>query len=152
MPSVQELRFHYLIALSKYWVKSNPVLFSGELGIEKDTWRVKVGDGVSSWVDLPYANLEPSSTLEVEELGANLYATAQNKTDIENLTNISLWEVVSLDLANGYIGYKNNKTWKIKRKTGTYPTISRTYARPSNNAGYSTLEKAWENREDLNYA
>lgn len=37
---------------------SNPVLLPGEIGCETDTNRLKVGDGVTAWNDLPYANAD----------------------------------------------------------------------------------------------
>lgn len=36
------------------WHTLNPILLSGEIGIEIDTRRVKVGDGIHNWIDLPY--------------------------------------------------------------------------------------------------
>lgn len=36
------------------WVAINPVLLDGELGYEKDTGRMKIGDGVRAWNSLPY--------------------------------------------------------------------------------------------------
>jgi hypothetical protein len=36
------------------WAASNPVLASGEPGVETDTHRVKIGDGLHPWNDLPY--------------------------------------------------------------------------------------------------
>ena len=36
------------------WTSVNPVLAAGELGAESDTHKLKVGDGVTAWVDLPY--------------------------------------------------------------------------------------------------
>jgi len=36
------------------WSSNNPVLASGEAGIETDTNRAKIGNGVDSWNDLPY--------------------------------------------------------------------------------------------------
>ena len=38
------------------WVRLNPVLGSGEPGFETDTGKLKIGDGVSRWIDLPYQN------------------------------------------------------------------------------------------------
>ena len=31
------------------WANSNPTLAQGELGIELDTGRFKIGDGVTAW-------------------------------------------------------------------------------------------------------
>lgn len=36
------------------WIDINPVLADGEPGYEKDTGKLKIGDGVSAWSDLPY--------------------------------------------------------------------------------------------------
>ncbi len=38
------------------WATKNPVLLKGELGIEIDTNLFKIGDGVSTWAALAYAN------------------------------------------------------------------------------------------------
>ena len=43
------------------WTSNNPILLSGELGIESDTGYFKTGDGKHNWNDLPYANkFEPT--------------------------------------------------------------------------------------------
>lgn len=48
------------------WTSSNPVLVEAEIGIESDTYftsgtvrlyKTKVGDGVTAWNALPYAQL-----------------------------------------------------------------------------------------------
>ena len=39
---------------SSSWVSQNPVLAPGEPGYEMDTGRVKIGNGVDAWLDLPY--------------------------------------------------------------------------------------------------
>lgn len=42
------------------WAFENPVLHQGELGWESDTRQAKLGDGVTPWLDLPYAVATPS--------------------------------------------------------------------------------------------
>lgn len=37
------------------WAADNPVLMERETGWTTDTRRVKLGDGVTAWNDLPYA-------------------------------------------------------------------------------------------------
>lgn len=39
---------------SSEWTASNPVLADGEIGIETDTDKYKIGDGASPWSTLPY--------------------------------------------------------------------------------------------------
>lgn len=36
------------------WATKNPRLREGEMGYEVGTGRYKIGDGVRSWIDLPY--------------------------------------------------------------------------------------------------
>ena len=43
------------------WLTRNPVLASGEYGLETDTFYLKIGDGITDWAHLPYLNkLDPS--------------------------------------------------------------------------------------------
>lgn len=36
------------------WTSANPRLLSGEIGLEVDTNRMKIGTGTLNWNDLPY--------------------------------------------------------------------------------------------------
>lgn len=36
------------------WTSANPVLMQGEMGVETDTLKVKIGNGTSAWTTLPY--------------------------------------------------------------------------------------------------
>ena len=36
------------------WTAANPVLLLGEIGVETDTRRYKIGDGTTAWVGLSY--------------------------------------------------------------------------------------------------
>ena len=44
-------------AIASRWTSVNPILTSGELGLETNTFKLKFGDGTSHWNDLPYANI-----------------------------------------------------------------------------------------------
>lgn len=82
------------------WSIKNPVLLAGEIGIESDTFRLKAGDGSTSWNNLPYlrgpaetnvsVSVEPSDGTEtwIEVPTEDLYVggtepTAQNTVWIE---------------------------------------------------------------------
>lgn len=43
------------------WTTSNPILGDGEQGYETDTKKMKIGNGTSTWTQLPYF-LPSSST------------------------------------------------------------------------------------------
>ena len=36
------------------WMAVNPILAAGEPGVEIDTGKFKIGDGIREWVDLDY--------------------------------------------------------------------------------------------------
>ena len=36
------------------WAEVNPILLDGEIGVEKDTGLLKIGNGTSHWNNLPY--------------------------------------------------------------------------------------------------
>jgi len=40
--------------LAADWTSTNPTLAEGEVGVEKDTLKLKVGNGVDNWTTLPY--------------------------------------------------------------------------------------------------
>lgn len=40
------------------WTSANPTLARGELGIEIDTNKLKIGDGATDWNDLPYSGID----------------------------------------------------------------------------------------------
>lgn len=40
--------------LAADWTSANPTLASGEWGYEEDTGNVKIGDGTTAWISLPY--------------------------------------------------------------------------------------------------
>jgi len=43
---------------STNWTSANPLLASGEMGIELDTRKFKIGDGCLNWNNLPYGGLQ----------------------------------------------------------------------------------------------
>lgn len=85
------------------WSSANPILGTGELGIETDTLKIKIGNGTSTWTQLTsYANVTPSqltseinnlinaapSTLDtLNELAAAINNDASFSTTVNNLLN-----------------------------------------------------------------
>ena len=67
------------------WTLHNPTLLLGEAGYETDTQRLKFGDGMTAWTDLPYFG-------EAAESVANVYQTeidhgADHKDAITEVTS-----------------------------------------------------------------
>lgn len=56
MSNELKVRIKPCIYSSTEWTSGNKVLLKGEIGIESDTGRFKIGDGNSAWKSLEYAN------------------------------------------------------------------------------------------------
>lgn len=54
MSCVRLTRFELRRNVSTTWTSTNPILLSGEPGVETDTGQMKIGNGVSPWNTLPY--------------------------------------------------------------------------------------------------
>ena len=39
---------------AQQWTNSNPTLYAGEIGVELDTGKIKIGDGTKNWYQLDY--------------------------------------------------------------------------------------------------
>lgn len=105
---------------SAEWNEANPVLSAGEPGLETDTRKIKHGDGVTPWFDLPYA----SGTLSISDVtglqGAlNDKAPAAGSTGIVTVGSVTATSVnkvtitqpstgATLTLANGKTLTANN--------------------------------------------
>jgi hypothetical protein len=62
------------------WTSVNPTLAQGEMGIENDTAKYKIGDGSTAWNSLSYSSL-PSNALNsdlIDAKGDLLVGTADN--------------------------------------------------------------------------
>jgi hypothetical protein len=87
--------------LSTNWSNSNPILASGEPGLETDTLKVKYGDGITNWSNLSYsivgnatfansAGTATTATTAVTAATANNAITAGTVTanDQPNITSV----------------------------------------------------------------
>ncbi|EJL23975.1 hypothetical protein [Novosphingobium sp. AP12] len=66
MPTV---RFELRRDTTANWTAANPVLRPGEPSIEVETRLVKYGDGITPWLDLPYAPVDLPDVLEAYAAG-----------------------------------------------------------------------------------
>jgi hypothetical protein len=66
--------------LASEWTAANTVLAEGELGLETDTSRYKIGNGATAWTSLSYSSF-PSTAITastVDAKGDLLVGTADN--------------------------------------------------------------------------
>jgi hypothetical protein len=89
------------------WTAANPTLLAGEIGIESDTNKWKLGDGSTAWTSLGYipglslsayplvnADIASNAEIAVSKLAdgsaRQLLQTAANGTDVEWASNIDI--------------------------------------------------------------
>lgn len=90
--------------LAATWASVNPKLLAGEIGIEKDTGLMKIGDGVNLWNDLEYANeCERATHYEVEATGTQTddEAIAAKLTELGAAAKIDDLAIVKREIADG---------------------------------------------------
>lgn len=61
MTTVIPGRFQIRRDLSSAWTAADPVLADGEMGYEKDTGKMKIGDGTTHWKKLEYFPFIPAT-------------------------------------------------------------------------------------------
>ena len=78
--------------LAASWTEKNPVLLAGEIGIETDTLKMKVGDGTSNWKALGYLGADANDILAIINENRDSCTTvevAEGQSDTEALATIS---------------------------------------------------------------
>lgn len=65
---------------SANWASANPTLARGEVGVETDTFLMKVGDGSTAWNSLQYISVDKSQVSYTHTQGAasNTWSIAHN--------------------------------------------------------------------------
>ena len=53
--SIQQMSIQFMRGRSEDWYRENIILLAGELGIETDTGKYKIGNGLTSWRGLSYS-------------------------------------------------------------------------------------------------
>ena len=109
--------------LAANWTKNNPVLLAGEVGIETDTLKMKVGDGISHWDTLGYLGADANDILAIineNRDSCTIVEVSEGKSDTEALATISnpkngdtavLKKVISGD-KKSYTAYVYDNAWK----------------------------------------
>ena len=76
--------------ISANWISRNPILAEGEIGIETDTNKLKIGNGVSAWNILNYyeSAISNHSELNLDD-GTNPHGTTKQDVGLNNVDNTS---------------------------------------------------------------
>jgi len=83
------------------WTSANPTLAQGELGVETDTNKFKVGDGSTAWTSLDYL-IDTGNIVELDV--AQEFTAQQTFNEIkETVFTLGTSGSIALDPANGSI-------------------------------------------------
>ena len=152
--------------LAASWTKSNPVLLAGEMGIETDTLKMKVGDGASKWEALGYLGADANDILAIINENRDSCTTievVEGQSDTEALATISnpkngdtavLVKVISGD-KKSYTAFVYDNAWTAMDgnynasnvyfdKDLTYTVGIGTLAQPSGSSTFSAAGKSVE--------
>ena len=113
MAEIIKTTFQFRRGNASVWERNNPVLQRGEPGFEIDTYKLKVGDGVTMWNDLPYVggaewSISPDgNTLVISEANElMLYGFEEAETDqipVKGADGKLHWLTVNWSTLSGYI-------------------------------------------------
>lgn len=96
------------------WVEKNPVLLKGEVGIEVDTGKIKIGDGTKAWNELSYSGVDENaikSIINSNRDKVSVLTLTEGKTDADMLATIAT--PVQGDMAvveNAFVKGKTSRT------------------------------------------
>ncbi len=65
---------------SSNWTSANPTLALGELGLETDGYKYKIGDGATAWTSLSYAELAGTDVFTINEQTGTAYTLVGGDT------------------------------------------------------------------------
>ena len=70
---------------SENWLEVNPILDMAEIGYETTTNKIKVGDGMTAWKDLPYLKGESYNDTAIKQEISSIKTTLEEKADKESV-------------------------------------------------------------------
>ena len=149
--------------LAASWTEKNPVLLAGEMGIETDTLKMKVGDGTSNWKALGYLGADANDILAIineNRDSCTIVEVTEGQSDTEALATISnpkngdiavLSKVISGN-KKSYTAYVYDNVWKAMDgnynasnvyfdEDITYTVEFGTLAKPTSNAKFPATGK-----------
>lgn len=83
------------------WIEVNPILKQGEPGFEYDTNKLKIGDGITPWNNLPYQGeddvISVETSTELPTVGQRdlIYKVGQEKLLYQWNSNNNSYEVLN---------------------------------------------------------
>jgi hypothetical protein len=131
------------------WTSNNPTLAAGEIGLETDTAKFKIGNGSTAWSSLAYANgitASTTDTLTNKTLlndafigaleNANVVASAATGTiNIDAITS-SVWYYTSNASANFTLNIRGNSGTSLNTLLATGQAITVVFLNTNGSTAY----------------
>ena len=110
--------FQFKRGTAQRWIEVNPILKQGEPGFEYDTGKLKIGDGFTPWLALPYIN---SGDIDVS--GQEEMVTVSTYSELPNTGDeMKLYRVVEDKLL--YQWNNSSRRYESLGSTGSFdPSI-----------------------------
>jgi len=86
------------------WTAANPTLLAGEIGIESDTYKIKIGHGSTAWTSLGY---EPWSELSAYPI-VNVDIASNAEIAVSKLADGSAYQLLQTDAAGTGVEWTSN--------------------------------------------
>jgi hypothetical protein len=80
------------------WTSANPTLARGEVGVEIDTNKMKIGTGTATWSDLPYTGID---TQELVPLISYTHTQGDDSSTWTIEHNLGFYPSVSVFMTSG---------------------------------------------------
>ena len=124
-------------ATASQWTDSNPTLAAGEIGIETDTQKYKIGDGVLDWNDLDYSAAGDPLPAQSGHAGKVLTTDGSDTSWERPPSGGTIEAENNFDIAGGFLTSDGKATWLTTNRDGS-PTP---YAvEKMNNAGVGVVQ------------
>jgi len=96
-------RIQFRRGTAAQWTSANPVLAEGELGLETDTQKYKIGNGTDTWSSISYQSL-PGNAFDITDINAKgdlMVGSADNSAAILPVGSNGQLLVADSSAANG---------------------------------------------------
>jgi hypothetical protein len=131
------------------WTSNNPTLAAGEIGLETDTSKFKIGNGSTAWTSLAYANgltATSTDTLTNKTLtndafigsleNANVVASAATGTiNVDTITS-TVWYYTSNASANFTLNIRGNSGTSLNTLMATNQVITVVFLNTNGSTAY----------------
>ena len=102
------------------WTNANPVLLKGEMGVEIDTGKTKIGNGTDHWTTLKYSGGDEISKYGVTVTSSTVEGLAKRYTIHQDATGLD----VNIDIPTDMVVKSGAVVTNPEGQTGTYLVLT----------------------------